>query len=75
MTDVGPLDRFAAGRVRRDRSFWSTLPDDVRDECVASDAPTSVVVDWLIAKGYTGATFGKVDPFLRPARRHRDRPA
>jgi hypothetical protein len=69
---VPGLDEFAVGRERRRgrASFWSTLPEAVREQLVASDAPTAVAVEWLVAQGYP-ATFGNVDPHRRQERRRR----
>lgn len=67
------LDEFAVGRTRRNGlpSFWSTLPEDVREQLVTSSVPTAVAVEWLLALGYESASFGKVDPHRREERRRR----
>lgn len=69
------LDEFAVGKERRKgrASFWSTLPAEVREELVTSDAPTAIAVQWLHDLGYPSATFGNVDPQRRHERRNRER--
>ena len=69
------LDEFAVGKERRKgrASFWSTLPDEVREELVTSDAPTAIAVQWLHDLGFSSATFGNVDPQRRHERRNRER--
>ena len=66
------LDEFAVGKERKRgrASFWSTLPADVREQIIESDAPTEVVVEWLKSLGYP-STFGNTDPMRRRARRER----
>lgn len=70
---MASLEEFAEGRERKKgrASFWSTLPDDVREQIVESDAPTEVVVEWLRSLGHP-ATFGNTDPMRRRARRERE---
>ncbi len=70
---VPSLDEFAVGKGRKkgQASFWSSLPDDVREQIVASDAPSEVCVQWLRSLGYP-ATFGNTDPMRRRARRERE---
>ena len=67
------LDEFAVGKERkRGRpSFWSTLPESVREQLLVSDATTAVALEWLHELGYTAATFGNVDPQRRQERRRR----
>lgn len=67
------LDEFAVGKERPKgrASFWSTLPADVAEQLVTSDASTAVAVEWLHSIGYEGATFGNVDPHRRQERRRR----
>lgn len=69
------LDEFAVGRERRKgrASFWSTLPAEVREQIVTSDASTAVAVEWLHDLGYEAASFGNVDPHRRQERRNRER--
>jgi hypothetical protein len=69
------LDEFAVGKERRKgrASFWSTLPAEVREEIVASDAPTAIAVEWLHDLGFLSASFGNVDPHRRQERRNRER--
>ena len=71
------LDEFAVGKERRRgrASFWSTLPDEVREELVTSDAATAIAVQWLHEIGYPSASFGNVDPQRRQERRNREREA
>lgn len=71
------LDEFAVGKERRKgrASFWSTLPADVREQIVTSDASTAVAVEWLHELGYEAASFGNVDPQRRQERRNREREA
>jgi len=70
---MASLDEFAEGRTRRRGfvSFWSTLPEEIREQIVESDAPSEVVVQWLQSLGYP-ATFGNTDPQRRRARRERE---
>lgn len=68
---MASLDEFAeAQRAKGRRAWWYSLPEEIRNEIVASPAPSEVVVAWLIELGYD-ASFGKVDPFRRKARRDR----
>ena len=69
------LDEFAVGKERRKgrASFWSTLPPDVREQIVTSEASTAVAVEWLHDLGYEAASFGNVDPQRRQERRKRER--
>lgn len=69
------LDEFAVGKERRKgrASFWSTLPADVREQIVTSEASTAVAVEWLHDLGYEAASFGNVDPQRRQERRKRER--
>jgi hypothetical protein len=71
---VPSLDEFAVGKGRKkgQASFWSSLPDDVREQIVASDAPSEVCVQWLHSLGFDRATFGNTDPMRRRARRERE---
>lgn len=65
------LDEYAeAHRAQGRRAWWYSLPEDIRNEIVASPAPSEVVVAWLLELGYD-ASFGKVDPYRRKARRER----
>ena len=70
---MASLDEFAVGRTRKKgrASFWSTLPEDVREQIIESEAPTEVVVEWLKSLGYP-STFGNTDPHRRRARRERE---
>jgi len=70
---VPSLDEFAVGKERPKgrASFWSTLPEEVREQLVASDASTAVAVEWLHELGFLSATFGNVDPQRRQERRRR----
>ncbi|MFM7062635.1 MAG: hypothetical protein ACKO04_03960 [Actinomycetes bacterium] len=66
------LDEFAEQRhPARRYAWWWRLPEQVREELVESSAPTEVCVLWLQESGWPDATFGKVDPFRRKARRER----
>lgn len=70
---MASLDEFAEGRTRRRgrASFWSTLPEEIREQIVESDAPSEVVVQWLASLGFT-TSFGQIDPQRRRARRERE---
>jgi hypothetical protein len=69
---VASLDEFAEGHAKaRQYAWWWTLPESVRNEIVESTAPTEVVVAWLHEGGWPEASFGKVDPHRRRARRER----
>lgn len=70
---MASLDEFAVGRERRKGrpSYWSTLPDEVREQLVTSSAPTAVAVEWLHSLGFDGATFANIDPQRRQERRRR----
>lgn len=67
------LEEFAQGHERKKgrTSFWATLPDDVREQIIESDAPTEVCVEWLKSLGFP-ASFGNTDPMRRRARRERE---
>lgn len=68
---MASLDEFAKShRAQGRRAWWYSLPEEIRNEIVDSPAPSEVVVAWLVELGYD-ATFGKVDPFRRKARRDR----
>ena len=56
--------------VKDGKVIASGAPEEIRNEIVASPAPSEVVVAWLLELGYD-ASFGKVDPFRRKARRDR----
>jgi hypothetical protein len=70
---LSSLDDFAVGKERKKgcASFWSTLPEEIREQIVESPASSEVVVEWLRSLGYP-STFGNTDPQRRRARRERE---
>jgi hypothetical protein len=66
------LDEFAVGKGRKkgQPSFWSSLPEEIREQIIESPASSEVVVEWLKSLGYP-STFGNTDPMRRRARRER----
>ena len=68
------LEEFAEGKERKKgrASFWSTLPEDVRQQIIDSDAPSEVCVEWLKSLGFDRSSFGTIDPQRRRARRERE---
>ena len=71
---MASLDEFAVGKARKKgrTAFWATLPDDVREQIIESDASSEVCVQWLRSLGFDAATFANVDPWRRRARRERE---
>lgn len=71
---MASLDEFAVGKERKKgrTSFWSTLPEELREQIIESDAPTEVCVEWLKSLGFERSSFGTVDPHRRRARRERE---
>jgi hypothetical protein len=69
---VPDLGEFAENRKRpKGRALWWTLPEEVREQVVATPCSTAVAVEWLREKGYSWATFGSIDPHRRQERRRR----
>lgn len=70
---MGPaesLDAFAAERHDPRRVSWADeLPDDVKAAIVATNHSVDTIVEWLLAEGYEGATYSKVDVWRRKHRR------
>ena len=56
---------------RRTVKWCDSLPDEVKQEMLESDASTQIVVKWLQALGYDEASYGKVDGWRRGQRERR----
>ena len=52
---MASLDDFAVGKERKKgcASFWSTLPEEIREQIVESPASSEVVVEWLRSLGFS----------------------
>ena len=67
------LEEFARQHGGRKAKSWcDDLPDDVKVQIVASDAPVSLIVRWLHSLGHTEASYGKVDGWKRAQRERPD---
>ena len=60
------LDAFASElAAERNKAYWYTLPEDLREVIVASPHATHTIVKWLQANGYPEATYSKIDHYRR----------
>ncbi len=58
---VPTLDEFVAGAST---AWWKTLPQDVQDQIMSSDAGSAVIAKWLTAIGIADVTRSKVETLV-----------
>lgn len=74
MGDQPSLRTFAAAKEpRRLYSWYSQLPDEVREQISEAclEVTTAQVIEWLHTIGFEDATVGRVTPFVTEERRRR----
>ena len=68
------LDEWLVDNAPLRSSYWNdVLPDDVKEQLIASDASTARCVAWLHSIGFEDATPQKIDSARRRERQRRER--